>query len=508
VIKLKKGCGNTMKNCAKKYISLFLAIVCSFCFAFSVPVFANENAQATPQTEQAMTGDEAAKYLDAAVLLIMSRYKFDTSRESIYKDTLRTLLKEHPELLETVLESMFGSLDKYSTYYTQEELDSFFNAVSSEFCGIGVIITTVDEGLFVTKVYDNSPAKIAGLMIGDIIIKVDDISLAGVDVSVAQSKIQGPEDTAVNLTIKRGDSCFEINPIRKKVIIEPGFYQAIENDTIGYISLSDFYDHTNDMINAALESFDSKGIKDIIIDLRNNPGGSLKVLVEMCNHFIPAGPVIHLDYKNPFNNYTFYSENPEVKYNLAVLVNGNSASASEAFAAAVKDTRVGIIVGENTFGKGTMQNVVDFKVIGGVKITEAEFLSPNRNKINEIGVAPDVEVEDKVVEYHHSNFEKITYDRVMKPGDTGKDVFAVEERLYYLGFEIGVPDEVFDEKTAEAVFNFQKYTDLYPYGQADITTQLKLEEVLNGGKVTENNTFKKAVEIFKSGTWKNYLPRE
>ena len=96
----------------------------------------------------------------------------------------------------------------------------------------------------------------------------------------------------------------------------------------------------------------------------------------------------------------------------------------------------------------------------------------------------------------------------MKLGDTGKDVFAVEERLYYLGFEIGVPDEVFDEKTAEAVFNFQKYTDLYPYGQADITTQLKLEEVLNGGKVTENNTFKKAVEIFKSGTWKNYLPRE
>lgn len=491
-----------MKKMLKRTAALILALMCISLSITGAVGFAEE---ASNFESSSLTGETANIYFNQAVSLIMSRYKFDTSREGIYKATIEKLLKENPELLEEVLDSMFGSLDDYTVYYTQEELDSFIDNVSGEFCGIGVVITTVDEGLFITTVYDNTPAKEAGLMVGDILTKVEDVSLAGMDISIAQSKILGEENTPVNLTVLRDGYTFEINPIRRKVVVESGFYQAIENDTIGYISITDFNDHAVELTKKALADFDEKRITDVIIDLRNNPGGALNSLVDMCSLFIPSGPAITLEYKNPFNNVTLYAENPQVKYNLAVLVNSSSASASEAFSAAVKDTGVGIVIGTTTFGKGTMQNITRFKIGGGVKMTEAEFLSPAGNKINGIGVIPHVKVEDKTVDYHRADFEPITYDKVLKIGDEGNDVLAIEERLYIMGYSIGLPDNEYDENTYNAIYSLQKTTGLYPYGVADITTQLKIEELLNGSQVTENNSLKKAVDIFKNENWKDYV---
>lgn len=493
-----------MKTTFKRTVALILALMLTL--SFGTISFADETTVANSEGS-AITGELAKDYLSQAVHLIMSRYKFDISREEIYRQTLETIISENPEMMEEIFDAMFSSLDDYSVYYTQEELDSFITNVSGEFCGIGVVITTVDEGLYITTVYDNSPAKEAGLMIGDILTKVGETSLAGMDISVAQSKILGEENTPVNLTVLRGGTTFEINPIRKKVVIESGFYQIIADGTIGYIVISDFNDHATELTKKALAAFDEKGIENVIIDLRNNPGGALNSLVDMCSLFIPSGPAINLEFRNPFNNYTLYARNEEVKYNVAVLVNENSASASEAFAAAVKDTGVGIVIGTTTFGKGTMQNITRFKIGGGVKLTEAEFLSPNGNKINGCGVTPHIRVEDKTVEYHLADFEKFTYDRVLKAGDEGKDVLAVEERLYILGYNIGLPDEVYDEKTYNAIYNLQKTTGLYPYGVADITTQLKIDEVLRASKVKQNSSLKKAVEIFTADDWHKYVAR-
>ncbi len=493
-----------MRKFFKKTVTLLLTLLCIALLTTNNIAFASGAASAAAESS-AIDGETANKYFDAAVSLIMSRYKFDTSREGIYKDTLKKLLEENPEMLEEILSAMFGSLDDYTVYYTQEELDSFIENVNGEFCGIGVVITTVDEGLFISTVYDNTPAKEAGLMVGDIITKVGDTPLAGMDISLAQSKVLGEENTPVNLTILRNGVTFEINPVRRKVVIESGFYQTIEDDAIGYISITDFNDHSTELTKKALRSFDEKGITNVIIDLRNNPGGALNSLVDMCSLFIPTGPAITLEYKNPFNNITLYAENPEVKYNLAVLVNSNSASASEAFAAAVKDTNVGVVIGTTTFGKGTMQNINRFKIGGGVKLTEAEFLSPLGNKINGVGVKPHIKVEDEMVDYSRASLEKLTYDRVLKVGDEGNDVLAVEERLYILGYNIGLPDKIFDERTYNAIYSIQKKTQLYPYGVADITTQLKIDEVLRTSQVTENNSLKKAVEIFKDNSWSKYV---
>ena len=479
----------------KKYISFLLSICMVLsCFGSATSVYATEAPVTTNESSEPQI--DAKTYFDLAVRLIMSEYKFDINREEIYRATLEKLLEEKPELLEELFKAMFGSLDEHSTYYTQEELDSFIDNMSGEFCGIGVIISASDKGLLVNTVYDNSPAKEAGIQVGDVITFVDDFPLAGVDVSIAQSKILGIENTPVNLTVERSGTSFVINPVRRKIVIESGFYQTLENDTIGYIALDDFHTHAASFVAEALKAFDEKNITKVIFDLRNNPGGAVDVMVNISSMFIPSGPAIHFEFKNPLNDRTLYAYNENVKYDLAVLVNGNSASASEAFAAAVQDTGVGIVIGTTTYGKGTMQNLTNFKIGGGIKLTEAEFLSPNKRHINKTGVTPDVKVEDKIVEYHNSNYEKITYDRVIKNGDTGKDVYAIEERLYFLGYDIGLPDEVFDEKTQIAIYNFQKATGLYPYGTCDITTQLKFEEILNGNKVVQNDALKKAIDIF------------
>lgn len=490
---------------AKKITAILIGTVIIFTSCFTS--FAEENSAPvesdTSSDSKIMTGEEALDYLNQAIGIIMTKYKFDVSEGELYKAAAAYVLGNHPELLEDFFKGAYDSLDDYSTYFTQEQLDAFLNRMSDEFCGIGVIVTTVENGLLVTKVYDDTPALEGGIMADDVITKVGDISLAGMDISTAQSYITGQENTPVTITVQRRDNTFTATMMRRKVVIDSGVYASLENDTIGYIKIDEFGEKVDQFTKKALESFDEKGIKDVIIDLRNNPGGSLSAMVRMCSIFIPAGPAIHIEYKNPYLTTTLYSENKEVKYNLAILVNKNSASASEAFSAAVQDTGVGIVIGEQTFGKGTMQNITRFRIGGGVKLTEAIYLSPNKRSINGKGVEPDVYLPDKTTSYEKSDFIKITYDRKMNIGDSGDDVLALEQRLYYMGYSIGYPDGIYDEQTAAAVKSFQSRTGLYPYGVADITTQLKLEDILRCEQIVNNTTLDKAIEIFKNENWED-----
>lgn len=487
----------------KKLIACIICLCMVFTQYYVLTTYA-EDAINTESGNNQITGDQAVEYYDLVRGLVLSKYKFDIKNEDLYKSTVEYILSEHPELLQEAYIGMLENLDDYSVYYSQEELDSFITSMSGEFCGIGVLVMTVDGGLLVSNVYDNSPAKDAGIVNGDIITHAEGKPLDGLDISVAQSMIVGPENTPVTVTVMRNNSSFDLTMNRRKVVVDSGMYQSIENDSVGYIALSDFDQQAAEFTQKALDEFDTKGIKDIIIDLRNNPGGSLTELVDMCSLFIPSGPAIHLDYKNPFKNVTLYAENDLVKYNVIVLVNSNSASASEAFSAAIQDTGVGIVVGSTTFGKGTMQNITRFVIGGGVKLTEAEYFSPNRRTINGKGVTPDVICEDKTVDYEKAKLSPITYDRVLKIGDNGKDVLALEQRLNYLGFTVGVPDEIYDTKTHDAVTSFQRMSSLYPYGVADITTQVKIEGYLFGQKVVEDSSLAKAIDIFKAGNWTEY----
>ena len=190
-------------------------------------------------------------------------------------------------------------------------------------------------------------------------------------------------------------------------------------------------------------------------------------------------------------------EDLQAKYEAAqeLLANEEYEAAAEAFAAAVQDYEVGVIVGEQTTGKGTMQIVNSLITGGGYKITVAEYLSPDKRTINNIGVEPDFKVKPKTVKYSPVYVEKPSFDNVLKKGDTGVDVLAFEQRLNMLGYSVGVPDKNYDDETYYAVKKYQADAGLHPYGVLDFTTQLSIDNAIQTREVTIDTVFDKALEI-------------
>jgi len=418
-------------------------------------------------------------------------YKYGIDSETLYRKALREVISQNPGMLDVVLESIYNDLDEYSRYFTPEEFNSFVENLSGEFCGIGVTIMEFEDGLMVTEVHKNSPAEGVGIQKGDIIISADGKDIRGLDVDIARTYIVGLEGTGVNIGIIRDGEQLNFDVVRGKVVAEPGFYQILEGN-IGFIQLSAFDDHSDEFMQTALDAL--KDTKSIILDLRYNPGGGLGVLQTVASMTLPKGPIMHVEYKDG-NSVALENEKDGFSKKFVVLVNGGTASAAEAFSAAVQDYNVGVVVGERTVGKGTMQIVNSLLSGGGYKLTVAEYLSPNKRIINHIGVEPDYIVEPEKVKYSDIYFEKVTYDRVMKIGDTGNDVLAMEQRLNTMGYSVGVPDKVFDEDTFYAVKKYQEMQGLYPYGVLDITTQLSIHSYLQGEEIYLDSALEKAIEI-------------
>lgn len=476
----------------KKITSAILALILSA----STVAF----AESEPMAED---GEMAKTLVTQAANFILQRYKFDVTRDELYTDTLMKLLENHPELTEEAFEAMYSGLDDHSAYYTQEEYDYFVDDMSGEFSGIGVVITTLEEGLLVTDVQADSSAMECGIKEGDIIVSADGTDIRGMALEQARSYIIGEVGTGVTVGVMRNGEYLEFYAVRKPVIVEPGTFQIIDGN-IGYILLDTFDGSAPTLVNHALDVFDTQGITDIIFDVRSNPGGSVASLVEICQRLIPEGPVIHFEYKNPLKNSTLYSECKNAKYRIIVLADENSASASEAFCGAVQDSGVGIVVGTTTYGKGTMQNITDFKIGGGVKLTTAEYLTRNKRHINGIGITPDEYAADSFTSLKNSGFADLDFDTTMSLGDKGETVLALNQRLWAMGFDIGIPTDIYSEKTQLAVYNFQRVMELYPYGVCDVTTQLEIENALQEAEIPDNKPFKIALEIFKTDTIDEY----
>ena len=451
--------------------------------------------------EERNTNILANTLLDVMVNFIVDNYKFEVDETELYRNALREVIASDVELTEIALEGMFKLLDKYSEYFDATEYQSFIESVTGEFCGIGVTIMEFDDGLLVTEVHKDSAAEKAGIKQGDIIIFANGTDIRGMDVDMARTYIVGPEGTEVTVIVKRGDDELTFKMKRSIVTTIPGFYQKLEGN-IGYIQLSSFDDHSPEFMAEALEAL--KDTENIILDLRYNPGGSLEALRAIAGLTLPKGPVMHLEYKNPENNTAVTNEINGFRHKLVVLVNGYTASAAEAFAAAVQDYETGVIVGEQTTGKGTMQTVHGAITGGGYKITVAEYLSPDKRTINNIGVEPDYKVKPKTVKYSSTYVEKPTFDNVLKKGDTGVDVLAFEQRLNMLGYSVGVPDKVYDDETYYAVRKYQADAGLHPYGVLDFTTQLSIDSAIQTREVTIDTVLDKAIEI-ASGDIDSYI---
>lgn len=451
--------------------------------------------------EERNTNILANSLIDVVVENVVEDYKFGANELDLYRNALREIIAHDPDLTEIALQGIYNNLDKHSTYFTYEEFKNFIEGVSGEFCGIGVTIMEFNDGLLVTEVHKGSAAEVAGVQQGDIIISADGTDIRGMDIDMARSHIVGPEGTSVTVGILRDNQELTFTMVRSVVTTVSGFYQILEGN-LGFIQLSSFDEHSPEFIAEALEAL--KDTKNIILDLRYNPGGALDALQSVASLTLPKGPVMHLEYKDPANDTAIMNNTDGYKHDFVVLVNGYTASAAEAFAAAVQDYEVGVVVGEQTTGKGTMQIANSLLTGGGYKLTVAEYLSPDKRTINDIGVEPDYKVSPKIVTYSDVYFEPISYERVMRSGDTGKDVLAFEQRLNAMGYSVGVPDTVYDEDTYYAVKKYQESAGLYPYGVLDFTTQMSIYNSLQNTEVGLDSALDKAIEL-ASGDLSAYI---
>lgn len=298
------------------------------------------------------------------------------------------------ELIEGAIKGLFYHLDENSGYYTKEEFDGLLQDITGDFVGIGVYIGDKDGQIVIVDTIKNGPAHKAGMKAEDIILNIDGKDVKNLTLDEVIKLIQGKEGSKVNIMVERGQGKklkFTLN--REKIKINPVDYKIIDKN-IGYIRLNQFSQNSCDEIVLALKEFDKKNISNIIIDLRDNPGGLLDQAVNISKLFIPEGPIVHIKFKGG-KITTYYSSLKKPKYNLSVIVNENSASASEIFAGAVQDRKAGKIVGVTTYGKGTVQQLVSLPNGDGMKLTIAEYLTPNKRNINKKGIVPDIVVENK-----------------------------------------------------------------------------------------------------------------
>ena len=299
-------------------------------------------------------------------------------------------------LEEGVYRGMIGALDDpYSTYYSQEELEELQNKTQGIYYGIGARVGIDTDTMLprIASVIADTPAEEAGLRANDLIYKADDTPLQGMDLSSAVALIKGDEGTSVHLTvIREGESDYlEFDVVRRKLNNETVTYKMLE-DTIGYIQIQEFDDITVDQFTDALATCRGSGMKGLILDLRGNPGGNLSTVCEIARMMLPKGLIVYTEDKNGEREEYSCDGTHEMKETLVVLVDGNSASASEILAGAVKDYGIGTLVGTTTFGKGIVQRIMRLSDGSAVKLTVSNYYTPNGNNIHKIGIEPDVEV--------------------------------------------------------------------------------------------------------------------
>lgn len=292
---------------------------------------------------------------------------------------------------------MNGLDDPYTVYYTKEEYKALNEDTEGKYSGIGASVSQNPKTKIITivNVFDNSPAKEGGLLPGDIIYKIDGEEVTGTDLDVlVKTKIRGVEGSSFTMTVIRGDDKkqVDLNLTRRSIEVQTVSSKML-NDGIGYVAVSQFDAVTSEQFKSNIESLKSQGMKKLIVDLRGNPGGLLDQVVDMLDYILPEGLVLYTEDKNG-NREEYYAKDPgELKIPMVVLVNENSASASEVFTATFKDFKWGKVVGKTTFGKGIVQNVLPLGDGTAIKITTQHYYPPSGYDLHKVGIKPDVDVD-------------------------------------------------------------------------------------------------------------------
>ena len=322
--------------------------------------------QSDAVTDESGIGSEVEAKLNAIDSVLDSFYfeevDDEKAKDSIYKAYL----------------SSYG--DKYTVYYTADEYKKLTETTNGTFSGIGAVCQISSEGgILLVDVYESGAGYKAGLRSGDRIIQVDGTDVTDMDLSSAVALVKGEKGTQVGLKIVRDGATSDYTVVRDEIEVQTVNY-AITEDNIGYISVSQFENVTAKQFKAAIEDLKSEGAKGIIIDIRNNPGGLLTTVISMLKDILPNGLIVYTEDKDGNRKEYSDNDNEELDMPLAVLVNGNSASASEIFAGAIQDYGKGVIVGTQTFGKGIVQTVKPLTDGSAIKFTIAKLVNQSEDR--------------------------------------------------------------------------------------------------------------------------------
>lgn len=369
-------------------VSAFMAVillilgVAAVCIAkgyIHIGVNGDVYIQSDAVTDSDGIGSEVEGKLNAIDSVLESFYFGDvddeTAKDNIYKAYL----------------SSYG--DKYTMYYTSDEYKALKESTNGKFYGIGAVCQLSGEGgVLLVDVYDNGAGYQAGLRSGDRVVNVDGRDITDMELSSAVALIKGDKGTSVTLEVIRGTERLTFSVVRDAVEAKTVSYTLLDNN-IGYLSISQFEEVTTKQFKAAVEDLQSQGMKGLVIDIRNNPGGLLDTVVGMLKYMLPDGLIVYTEDKQGNRKEYKGQDNDEFNLPLAVLVNGNSASASEIFAGAIQDYGKGTIIGTQTYGKGIVQTVKPLTDGSAIKFTIAKYFTPKGQDIHGKGVTPDMVVE-------------------------------------------------------------------------------------------------------------------
>ena len=334
----------------------------------------------------------------------------NSTENNIYKkidlfgEVLEKINKEYvdeinqSDSMDSAINGLLQSLDPYSAYMSPEIFNEMQTETSGEFGGLGIEVGMESGVVKVISPIDDTPASKAGIKAGDFIIKIDDTQVQGKSLSEAVDLMRGPVGSSINLTIRRvgQKKALKFNIVREIIEIKSVRAELLKKD-IGYIRLTSFNENSSEQIRDQIKKFeDNHNVTSYILDLRNNPGGLLSQAIRVSDFFLNNGEIVSTKGRKASENRKWFAKKGDLidGKTLLVLINYGSASASEIVAGALKDHKRAIIIGENSYGKGSVQSIIPLKNKGAIRLTVAKYYLPSGKSISEVGVSPDIEINE------------------------------------------------------------------------------------------------------------------
>ena len=306
---------------------------------------------------------------------------------------------DQSEVMDAAIDGVLQSLDPYSSYMSPEMLLNMQTETSGEFGGLGIEVSMEAGVVKVISPIDDTPASKAGVKAGDYIVKINDIQVQGKSLTEAVELMRGPVGSDIKITVRRkGVKKALIFEITREVIKIQSVKSEILNNEVGYIRLNAFNENSSDQIKNKLKQINkNKSVKSYILDLRNNPGGLLSQAIKISDFFLNEGEIVSTKSRNKSENRKFFAKKGDIidGKTLIVLINYGSASASEIVAGALKDHKRAIVLGEQSYGKGSVQSIIPLKNKGAIRLTISKYYLPSGKSISEVGIIPDIEVVEK-----------------------------------------------------------------------------------------------------------------